>query len=169
MPSTPTIKFEIYMDAVKLEAVLTRTAEQFPRYINSWLVQSATLTKEEMASRVDEGVGAWYGQGIKNNIDAKYDEVAMTAFVRPNDQVPYADGLETGTAPHRPPAGPDSALAQWCEMKGLNVWAIASIIARDGTKPHPFIAPAYDAVKGPIAALFEGGVGVFLNQMGEIA
>lgn len=169
MVSTQSVKFEIYMDAVDLELVLARTAEHFPRYINSWLVQTSNLAKEEMSSRVNEGVGAAYEQGIKNNIEAKIDAAAMTAFIRPNDQVPYADGLETGTRPHRPPAGPDSTLAQWCEMKGLNVWAIAHIIAREGTKPHPFIGPAYEAVKGPIAAMFEEGVAVFLNQMGEFA
>jgi hypothetical protein len=160
------IQYEIIMDAAASEKVMLETASYFPRYINSWLVQSAIKAKEEMASRVNEGVGAAYGQGIKNNIGVDYDPVAMTALVKPNSNVPYADGLETGTRPHRPPAGPDSSLAQWCEMKGLNVWAVAKSIERNGTKPHPFIGPAYDAVKRPIAALFTEGVNTYLLRMG---
>jgi hypothetical protein len=164
--SSAGIQYEIIMDAAAMEKVMLETASYFPRYINSWLVQSAIIAKEEMASRVSEGVGANYGQGIKNNIDATYDRVAMTAMVKPNRNVPYADGLETGTKPHRPPAGPDSSLAQWAELKGLNVWAVAKSIERNGTKAHPYIGPAYDVVKEPITALFTEGVKTYLMRMG---
>lgn len=160
------LEYSIIMDADTYEEQLLATAEQFPAFINSWLVQSATLTKAEMSSRVNEGVGAEYGQGIKNNIDVDYDPENMTAVVAPNSSVPYALGLETGTKPHRPPTAEDGALAQWCELKGLNVYAVAAIIAKEGTKPHPFVQPTLLAVTDPIKQIFAEGVPVFLAQRG---
>lgn len=160
------VDFIITMDAEQVEAAMTAAAERFPRYVNSWLVQAGTLTREEMASRVNEGIGAMSGQGIKHNIDADLDEATQSVMVKPNSNVPYADALELGSAPHRPPTFADSSLAQWCDMKGLNVYAIAATIAKVGTKPHPFIEPTYRVVVGPIARLFSDGVPVFLSQMG---
>jgi hypothetical protein len=164
--SSGTVGFTITMDAASVEKVLTATAERFPRYVNSWLVQAGTITKEEMASKVNEGIGAAYGQGVKNNIDATYDEVAQTVMVKPNSNVPYADALETGSRPHWPDMNPDGARAQWCELKGLSLWAIGATIAKVGTKPHPFIEPTYNVVKGPIARLFQDGVAAFVDHMG---
>ena len=162
------IQYEIFMDATHVEAVLARTAELFPRYINSWLVETGTLVKEEVSNRAPEGIGAAYGQGIKNNIGLTFNAALMTADIRPTDQVQYADAVETGSRPHRPPAGPDSALAQWCEMKGLNVWAVAKSIERNGTKPHPYIEPAYEATKELVASRFSEGVDQYLIRMQTI-
>ncbi|MGO4470337.1 hypothetical protein AB4Y95_00160 [Arthrobacter sp. M-10] len=156
--------YEIVMDAVEVEAVLTETATLFPRYINSWLVESANLTKEEMASKVSRGVGATMGQGIANNIGIDYNVADMSATIKPTDQVPYADGVETGTRPHMPPAGPDSSLAQWCELHGLNVWAVAMSIKRKGTKPHPFVEPTYQVVIPQVTERFTSGVSAFLER-----
>jgi hypothetical protein len=160
--------FSILMDAAEVEAVFTIVAENFPRYVNSWLVQSATITKEEMAGQVNQGVGALMGGGIQNNIDAIYNSAEGSVMVKPNKNVPYADSLETGSDPHYVPHGPDSSLAQWAELKGLNVFAIAATIAKIGTRPHPFVAPTYDVVKGPVAALFGDGVAVYLSAMGVL-
>jgi hypothetical protein len=159
------ITYEIIMDATATEAVLAQTAAMFPSYINSWLVETGTLVKEEMSSRAPEGVAGALGQGLKNNIGLVIDPTLMTADIRPSNQIAYADAVETGSKPHRPPAGPDSSLAQWCEMKGLNVWAVAKSIERKGTQPHPYIQPTYDATKETVAERFSLGVTQYLERM----
>ncbi|MEC5150873.1 hypothetical protein [Cryobacterium sp. GrIS_2_6] len=159
------INYEIFMDATQVESVIVRTAELFPRYINSWLVETGTLVKEEVSARAPEGVAFAYGAGLKRNIGLTVNPVLQTADIRPTDQVQYADAIETGSRPHRPPAGPDSALAQWCEMKGLNVWAVAKSIELRGTKAHPYIEPAYDATKETVAERFNTGVEQYLMRM----
>jgi HK97 gp10 family phage protein len=165
--SSGAIVFDIRMNSTAVEAALTEAAAAFPMYVNSWLVKAATLTKEEMESRVNQGIGAAMGQGIKNNITATYGP--GNVFVGPNSNVPYAIYLEKGTEPHRPPMHADSALAQWCEMKGLNIYAIAQSIAKKGTKAHPFVEPTYEVVKDPVEALFEGGVAQFVAKIGVAA
>jgi hypothetical protein len=156
--------FTIVMDAQQVEAALTELGTQFPSFINSWLVESAILTKDEMESRAPVGVGGNYGQGISHNVGIEYDTTAGTAMIKPNSNVLYADGVETGTSPHNPPHGPDSSLAQWCELHGLNVYAVAKSISRKGTKPHPFIEPTFQVVTPIITEKFTTGVSAFLER-----
>lgn len=155
--------FTIIMDAAQVETVLAKTALEFPSYVNSWLVETATLTKEEMESRAPVGVAGLIGQGISHNIGTTYNSVEGTAFIGPTDQVPYADGVELGTSPHMPPTDPDGSLAQWCELHDLNVWAVAKSISRKGTKPHPFVQPTYEVVAPIVAERFTKGVTRFLE------
>ncbi|MEA9986252.1 hypothetical protein [Subtercola sp. RTI3] len=163
------ITYSIVANATDVETALGELAALFPRYVNAWLIEAANMTKGEMKSKVNQGVGASMGQGIANNIDIEYNTATQSAVVAPNKSVAsYALPLETGSAPHRPPSGPDSSLAQWCEMKGLNVFAVAATIARDGTKPHPFVAPTFRVVEGPIKALFSNGVAMFLDMRGAL-
>ncbi|WP_148667404.1 hypothetical protein [Arthrobacter sp. Hiyo1] len=137
-------------------------------YINSWLHNASYFIKEEMSSRAPEGVGGVNGQGLKHNIGIDIDPALRTAMIKPNNSIAYADAVETGSRPHRPPAGPDSSLAQWCEMKGLNVWAVAKSIELRGTKPHPYIEPTYQATKGPVAVMFSEGIAQYLGRMQAI-
>ncbi len=159
------ITYEIFMEAAEVERVLGETATMFPRYINSWLVEASNLVKEEMSSKAPEGVAGVNGQGLKNNIGIEFKPAEMSAEIKPNSSIPYADAVETGSRPHMPPAGPDSALAQWCEMKGLNVWAVAKSIATKGTQPHPYIEPTYQSTKLPVAERFSLGVTQYLERM----
>jgi hypothetical protein len=160
------ISYEIIMDAAQVELMLARAGERFPLHVRSWLIESAVLTKEEMSANAPEGVAALYGQGLKNNIGIEYKLLEGSAEIKPTNQVPYADAVETGSQPHIPPAGPDSALAQWCELKGLNVWAVAKSIARKGTKPHPYIEPTYQAIKPQVTELFTRGIGQYIEGLG---
>jgi hypothetical protein len=117
------------------------------------------------AAQVEAELTAMGGTGgLSNNIGVTYTAME-SAEIKPTDQVPYADAVETGSQPHIPPAGPDSALAQWCELKGLNVWAVAKSIARKGTKPHPYIEPTYQEVKQPVAEKFSMGVSQYIERM----
>ncbi|HET6924998.1 MAG TPA: hypothetical protein VFH39_04170 [Candidatus Saccharimonadales bacterium] len=148
--------FVIEMHAEEAVARLGLLADEIPAHIRVWLVECAELAKKSIEDRAPEGVAGAMGQGIKHNIDTVV--TATEAWIGPNKNVPYAIYVEEGTRPHRPPAGPDSALAQWCEMKGLEPWAVATSIAKNGTQPHPFVEPAYEDIKDVIPAKFEEGI-----------
>lgn len=69
--------------------------------------------------------------------------------------MPYSSFIEYGTEPHMPPVEP---LIEWAKIKlGMDekeakkvAWAIAMKIAKEGTKPRPFLRNAIDAVKADI-------------------
>lgn len=61
--------------------------------------------------------------------------------------VPYALFVEKGTAPHWPPVG---ALAGWASRKGIPEFLVARKIARQGTKPQPFMEKGRAAAKKAI-------------------
>lgn len=130
-----------------------------------WLKESAETAKDLISANAPAGVAASMGQGIKNNIGISYDRKG-SAEIKPNSSVAsYADAVETGSRPHRPPMGPNSALAQWCEMKGLNVWAVAKSIEKKGTKAHPYIEPAYRELQYTIPQKFSQGVSQYIERM----
>lgn len=159
------ITYQIFMDAAAVEAEFVGAAELFPGYVNRWLLESAMLTKAEMSANAPEGVAGVNGQGLKNHIGITHDQGAMTVVIKPDDSIPYADAVETGSRPHMPPTDPDGALAQWCEMKGLKLWAVARSIATKGTKPHPYIEPTFRTVEPQVGATFGEGVAMYIERM----
>ena len=58
--------------------------------------------------------------------------------------VAYAAYVEYGTRPHMPPV---DALRAWAASHGINPWALAMHIKKYGTREHPYMRPAWDAVK----------------------
>lgn len=160
------IDYEIFMDTNGVPERLAATAMGLDSYINSWLHNASYLVKEAMKSRAPEGVAGLMGQGLKNNIGIDIDPALRTAVIKPNDSIPYADAVETGSKPHMPNVDPNGALAQWCELKGLNLWAVAMTIKLKGTKPHPYIEPTYQATKGKVGELFSLGVKQYLMEAG---
>lgn len=155
--------FDVTIDTHEAEEMLQYMALYLPRHIKQWLVQAAELTKRTEMERAPEGIGAVMGQGIKNNIDIDYD--GLKARIAPNHNVPYAIYVEEGTPPHRPPTFPNSSLAQWAELKGLNVFAVAKSIEKKGTKAHPFVSETYAAVSPGINRIFDRGVSTFMGGL----
>lgn len=162
------ITYEIMMDSTAVTAQFKGAANLLPGYINRWLLESATLTKDEMSARAPEGVAGAMGQGLKNHIAITHNPGKMTAEIKPDNTIAYADAVETGSRPHMPPVNPDGALAQWCEMKGLSLWAVAKSIARNGTRPHPYIEPTYVAVQSRVQSSFAEGVDNYIARMSAI-
>jgi len=162
------ITYQIFMDTNGLPERLEATSMGLDSYINSWLHNASYFIKEEMSSRAPEGVAGVNGQGLKNNIGIEIDPALRTAMIKPNSSIAYADAVETGSKPHMPPHGPDSALAQWAEMKGFDVHALAWHIAHYGTKPHPYIEPTYQATKSQVGVMFEEGIAQYLGRMQAI-
>lgn len=54
---------------------------------------------------------------------------------------PYSMAVHFGSRPHMPPI---SAITPWALKKGLNPWAVAKSIAKNGTKANPFLQKAVD-------------------------
>lgn len=80
---------------------------------------------------------------------------AVTGTVGP--ALRYGVFVERGTRPHWPPAGP---LQGWAQRHGIPVFLVQRAIARKGTRPRPFLLPAFEKHRAAIAAAFErlGGV-----------
>ena len=69
--------------------------------------------------------------------------------------VKYAPYVEFGTRPHYPPP---NALQPWARRHGFGPrghFMLAAIIAKRGTKPHPFLIPGYEAARGAIDGYVE--------------
>ena len=78
--------------------------------------------------------------GILSRLTFKQTYTSSNVLIE--SQLPdYAYWVEHGRGPGKQP--PIKNLVAWCirhSMKGAE-WALAKKIARDGTKPHPFLTP----------------------------
>jgi len=74
---------------------------------------------------------------------------------------PYGAPVEFGARPHFPPVG---ALKKWAEKRGINPYALAVAISRRGTRPHPFLIPAFEQLKNNIIEEFKKAIDYLLNK-----
>lgn len=90
-------------------------------------VDVGNLRSSIKANMLSGGLGAEIGVGRQLNV--KYG--------------PY---MEYGTKPHWPPPG---VLTEWCRRHGIEgkEFLIRRKIARRGTKPRPFLMPAWEEVR----------------------
>lgn len=70
-------------------------------------------------------------------VTQKATEYNLSAIVAPKHK--YAIYVEKGTRPHFPPV---RALDGWAKRHNISPFAVARVIARRGTRPQPFMAPA---------------------------
>jgi len=71
---------------------------------------------------------------------------------------PYAAHVEFGTRPHWIPLKDpqkSAAFRKWCKKRGLNPYAVARAIAKKGTKPHPYLIPAFEQLKQRVINSFK--------------
>lgn len=83
----------------------------------------------------------------------------LTSKIGPS--VAYGLFVEKGRAPGKMP--PIGAIRGWAARKGINPYMLARAIARKGTKPHPFLVPAFEQNSGRVIALFQK-IGVAVVQ-----
>jgi len=152
--------FNVTMDGEYVIGLLTGMAGGLHGAIAAQLTASAEVVKEAMRERAPIGVGG--EKGLKGSIGVVTDPVTLTAEIKPSMR--YADAVETGSRPHWPPHGPDSSLAAWAKLKGLNVYAVARSISVKGTKPHPYIQPTFDDTKEEVGKTFNAGLALFLRS-----
>ncbi len=74
----------------------------------------------------------------------------LTSKIGPSVQ--YGLYVEKGRGPGKPP--PVGAVAGWAARKGINPYVLARAIGRRGTKPRPYMLPAFTGNVGRVTALF---------------
>lgn len=104
-------------------------------------VQESALTIESLAKKeapVDTGT-------LRSSIQTTFRKNGMEAEI--GSDKAYAPFIEFGTSPHFPPP---SALEAWAERHGFErgfAFAIAKKISEKGTRPQPFLIPAFEKEK----------------------
>lgn len=152
----------IEMNGLEAIAMMTSAGAGLPAVLTKQLGLASILAKATMREKAPVGVGG-DKDGLKGSIGVTLIPEALSSEIKPT--MPYADAVETGSKPHWIPHGPDSALAAWAKLKGINVYALAASIAKKGTKPHPYIEPTYEEVAPGVIALFASGVDAFLGGL----
>lgn len=74
----------------------------------------------------------------------------LTSKIGPS--VAYGLYVEKGRKPGRMP--PIGAIQGWANRKGINPYVLARSIARKGTKPRPYMLPAFERNRGAVVNLF---------------
>ncbi|MBI5192762.1 MAG: HK97 gp10 family phage protein [Nitrospirae bacterium] len=124
-------------------ANVKRLTETVVRKVKTAMRTAALDVQRDAKRRVAVDTGNLRAS-IKANIspDGLKAEIGVDKQANAN----YAPYIEYGTRPHWPPL---SALTEWCRrhrMQGKE-FLIARKIARYGTKPRPFLIPAWESVK----------------------
>lgn len=163
MASDAAGSYRIIVDSRVGRARLERGAMGVDSFLNSALVAASWLVKEEVSSRAPEGVAGQLGAGLKHTVAITFPPGRHVAVIAPT--APYADAVEEGSRPHMPPVHENSALAQWCELKGLQLWPVAMSIKTKGTQAHPFVQPAYEATKEPVIRIFDERMRQFVEEV----
>lgn len=83
----------------------------------------------------------------------------LTSRIGPS--VAYGLYVEKGRAAGKMP--PVAALMGWATRKGIDPYVLARSIARKGTKPHPYMQPAFEGNRAKVVSLFEK-IGVAVTQ-----
>lgn len=81
---------------------------------------------------------------MRNNIThvVKQRKDRVTGEITSNEE--YSSAVEYGTKPHWTSV---ENLRGWAERRGISPYAVQRAIAEKGTKPQPFMMPAFDAEK----------------------
>jgi len=117
---------------------------------------STEKVKNEARKRVPVDTGN-LRRSIRDIVQVSDKEVS--GIVGPTE--PYGAPVEYGSKLHFPPVG---ALKRWAEKRGINPYALAVSISRKGTKPHPFLIPAFQEKAKEIVEEFKNAIDYLLNQ-----
>lgn len=100
-------------------------------------IEDATLGTHERAVKAAPVDNAALKQSL--HFEVKKGELTGQVY---SDKI-YAPFVELGTRPHFPPV---EALKEWAKRHGMEgaEWAIAKKIGEKGTKPQPFLYPAFE-------------------------
>lgn len=112
------------------------------------IATSAMLIQNEARKRAPVDTGR-----LRADIKTQYSNGGLTAHI--GTKVHYAPYVEFGTRPHWPPAG---ALDRWGQLHGIPGFLVARAISRRGTKPQPFLFPAWESNKVKVRRLIRGAL-----------
>lgn len=137
----------------KLSAQIERYPAISEKHINSAINRSLVriLGKEKVEAPVATG-------NLRDNwrIDMRRFEGSLAS------NAPYAAAVHNGSRPHFPPV---KALESWSKRKGLNPYAVARAIAKNGTKPNPFLQRAVTAENENVNREFETALNAILKEV----
>lgn len=119
------------------EAALKKSPSIIKREMSKALKNSVTVIS--IAAKAGVPVGAT--GALKRSITAHVDESNLIGIVG-LDAPGRAYGIyvERGSKPHWPPR---EALERWASQRGIPVFLVQRAIAKKGTRPQPFMEPAY--------------------------
>ena len=145
MPQRPldiTIELDLRAFQARIANAPTLLAGAKTRLLTAWAISVEAEAKTR--APVDTG---------RLRASLTHEVLAESASAGTN--VVYAPFVEFGTRPHFPPLG---AIAGWAGHHGMSAGALAWAIAKHGTKPHPYLIPAFQTVNanvlpGLVAAL----------------
>lgn len=143
-------------DINRIAEALRTTGKESQATTYSVLVQSANYLLSQMEARVPIGKTGRLKASLGIRIEGPNKIV-----IGPLDN-PYAAYVEFGTQPHEiRPKRPDGVLR--FQVNGQ--WVYAKVVHHPGTKPEPFVRPAFDdfvAMLGPQVA--QANVNVFYQE-----
>lgn len=148
-----TMTFTVTADEVI--GMLATASAGLSSVVGEQITLASSFVANLMRLRAPVGVNG----ALRDSIDSLIAITPLTATSEIKPHVSYADAVELGSKPHRPPIGP---LQAWADMHGINVWALAASIAKKGTQPHPYIQPTYDDTAELVPAIFQTGIEAFL-------
>jgi hypothetical protein len=134
---------------------LTALAEAVPKVAKTRIVAGAVSISKKAQDKCPVGVDGF----LRSSIGPQYGRDFLSAEIGPGmvgehkDKVPYGVFVEFGTGPHTSKEGTEKfveSMLLWGRRKGFDegiVWAIIQHIRKYGTKPHPFLFPAWEEVR----------------------
>lgn len=151
------IKFHV-KGLAELQRNFSRESDKLEVYMKPALEESVTVVQRDAKKEVTVDTGSLRGS-IKKEVRR------LTGTVTAAED--YAIFIEEGTRAHFPPVAP---LERWAQRKlgapGLG-FVIARKIAREGTKPQPFMVPALEKNAQNIQMFFDRAAQNFLRQLGK--
>lgn len=136
---------------------IVKKLEDVNRFLKDRLVMNMEIAMREVKQRARELVPVDTGdlsKSIRNVV--RVTDKSITGIVGASQ--PYAAAVEFGTRPHWIPLKDpqkSAAFRKWCQKRGLNPYLVARAIAKKGTKPHPYLIPAFEQLKSRIINSFK--------------
>lgn len=172
-------EFTIKLDgAADILAVLNRAPDIVNKHIRKALTKSGLLVEREARLKVPQATRAAM-RSITSSVKGSGAE--MHTLVQVGE--PYGWFIEYGRRPGKmPPHGAGSSLALWAKAVGIIssgsnptyleqgiLFVMARAIGAHGTRPQPFLEPAFEESRQKIAGYFRDAVVDAINEIEESA
>ncbi len=122
----------------KLQRQLKEVAKKDKKAALKGMIATGYEIHSEAVKKVPVDMGR-----LRTSLAVESDSNKME--VRIGTNVKYAPFVEFGTRPHTPPIEP---IQEWADRKGADAGAVWMSIRKHGTKPHPFLRPAFSEKVG---------------------
>ena len=134
--------FESFAKVLKKSPTLVR------REVGKALKNAVTVVGLAAKTNIPTGATGALKRSVVSHVDEQ-DMIGIVGLDAPGRQ--YGIFVEKGTKPHWVPK---AALERWAAQRNIPVYAVQRAIARKGTKPQPFMRPAFENNKSFINRQF---------------